>query len=66
MKGYNKGLYMGVFTAEDGAREGFFTAEGAENATGKAGPGFDGRSLSVHAAQRNEQSKGGPWFEGGP
>ncbi len=32
MKGYNKGLYIGVFTAEDGAREGFFTAEDAENA----------------------------------
>jgi hypothetical protein len=31
----------------------FFTAEDAENA------GADGRSLSVHAAQRNEQSKGG-------
>ncbi len=68
MKGYNKGLYIGglrgFLPQRTGREREVFLPRRARRTRRESLfviRNSPGRSLSVHAAQRNEQSKGGPW-----
>ncbi len=57
MKGYNKGLYIGVFTAEDGGAGGFFYRRGRGERYRQS------RSLSAQQSKvvpEREAVEGGP------